>query len=213
MHSAAFWVVNFGTARTLMPKKIGFAAGIGGQMVFLGDPRKTSGFFTIPHAGFRYGITKNLDAGIRLAPIPLPFSTVGPGFGLNLDFKYCFTKPKSKISAAIVLGAGGAHVLVENQNKFAYSPNIALLATRGINKSTQLTIMARHVYLAIPTAVHGEKGNFVNISGLSLGLKKEIRSNISLLPEIGVYRYNGKVASVNKNGLGFQYGIMLATAF
>ncbi|WP_133299907.1 hypothetical protein [Larkinella punicea] len=76
-----FWVVNFGTARTLSPKKIGFAAGMGGQVVVLGDPRKTSAFFTIPHAGF------------RLAPIPLPFASVGPGFGINLDAKYYLPPP------------------------------------------------------------------------------------------------------------------------
>jgi hypothetical protein len=49
-----FWVVNFGTAKTLHKGKFGFAAGMGGQMVFLGQPKLTSGFFTIPHAGFRY---------------------------------------------------------------------------------------------------------------------------------------------------------------
>jgi len=87
------WVVNFGTATTLAPKKFGFAAGIGGQMVFVGDPRTTNAFFTIPHAGFRYGLADKVDIGLRLAPIPLPFSTVGPGFGINLDIKYCFTPP------------------------------------------------------------------------------------------------------------------------
>ena len=34
-----FWVVNFGTARTLHKGKVGFAAGMGGQMVFLGYPK------------------------------------------------------------------------------------------------------------------------------------------------------------------------------
>ena len=73
-NSFGFWVVNFGTARTLHKGKFGFAAGMGGQMVFLGQPKLTSGFFTIPHAGFRYGLGERIDAGLRLAPIPLPFS-------------------------------------------------------------------------------------------------------------------------------------------
>jgi hypothetical protein len=134
--SEAFWVVNFGTARTIPRRKFGFAAGMGGQMVFLGTPRKTSAFFTIPHAGFRYGLAEKLDAGLRLAPIPLPFSTVGPGFGINLDVKYWLTKPESKIDFAVDAGFGGAHVLIEDQNRFAYSPNAAFMLTFNSNEKT-----------------------------------------------------------------------------
>ena len=208
-----FWVVNFGTARTLAHKKFGFAAGMGGQMVFLGDPTKTSAFFTIPHAGFRYGLAKKLDVGLRLAPIPLPFATVGPGFGVNLDAKYCFTKPESKIDFSVVLGFGGAHVLIEEVSRFAYSPNFALLNSYKLGETTYLTIMGRYVNLAITTAPEGAKANFVNISGVSFGLKKDIRPNIAILPEIGAYWYEGQIIGVPKNGLGFQYGLMLATSF
>ncbi len=210
---ARFWVVNFGTARTLAPKRFGFAAGIGGQMVFLGDPQKTSAFFTIPHAGFRLGVAKRLDAGLRLAPIPLPFATVGPGFGINLDVKYCFTKPESKVDFALVLGIGGAHVLIEDKSRYAYSPNVALLNSYRLGETTYLTFMGRFVNLAIPTAPEGTKGNFVNISGLSVGLKKDIKPNIAILPEIGSYWYDGQIGRVSKSGVGFQYGVMIATSF
>lgn len=208
-----FWVVNFGTARTLAVGKFGFAAGLGGQMVFLGEPRQTSAFFTIPHAGFRYGIAKRLDAGLRLAPIPLPFATVGPGFGINLDAKYCFTKADSKVDFSLVLGIGGAHVLIEDVNRYAYSPNIALLNSYALSESTFLTFMARYVNMAIPTAPEGAEANFVNIAGLSVGLKKDIRSNIAILPEVGAYSYQGQIVGVDKSGIGFQYGVMIATSF
>jgi hypothetical protein len=211
--ASAFWVVNFGTARTLAIGRIGFAAGLGGQMVFLGEPKMASAFFTIPHAGFRFGLSKKLDAGLRLAPIPLPFSTVGPGFGVNLDVKYWLTRPKSKIDFALVAGAGGAHVLIEGATRLAYSPNAAALTTYNINQKTHLTAMARYVSLSIPTATDGAKGNFVNIAGISLGLKKDIRPNISLLPEVGAYWYGGQIKSAKKAGPGFQYGIMLSTSF
>lgn len=211
--SPEFWVVNFGTARTLAPKRIGFAAGIGGQIVFLGDPKLTSAFFTIPHAGIRLGLTKRLDAGLRLAPIPLPFSSVGPGFGMNLDVKYWFTKPESKVDLGLVLGIGGAHVLIEEDNRYGYSPNVALLGTYNINEATQLTLMGRYVNLLLTTAPGGAKANFVNITGASLGLRKEIAPHISLLPEIGAYWYEGRIRDVSKSGPGFQYGIMLATSF
>ena len=208
-----FWVVNFGTARTLLPGKIGFAAGLGGQVVILGDPKKISAFFTIPHAGFRFGLSERLDAGLRLAPIPLPFATVGPGFGINLDVKYRLSKPDSKTDWAVVLGAGGAHVLIEDKNRLAYSPNVALLNSYHLGGTTVLTLMGRYVYLGIPTAADGAKANFVSIGGVSLGLKKDIRPNIALLPEIGAYWYDGEILGVPKRGPGFQYGLMLATSF
>lgn len=209
----SFWVVNFGTARTLAPRRFGFAAGLGGQMVFLGNPQRTSGFFTIPHAGFRYGLFQNMDAGFRLAPVPLPFSSVGPGFGVNLDVKYCFTKPEAKVHFALILGAGAAHVLLEEKTRYAYSPNAALLTTFKLNESTHFTVMGRYVNLPIPTAPGGEKANFVNIGGFSFGLKKDIHPNISIYPEVGAYWYDGQIGAVSKAGPGFQYGIMIATSF
>lgn len=211
--SFAIWVVNFGTARTLAPGRIGFAAGMGGQVVFLGEPQKTSAFFTIPHAGFRFGLLPRLDAGLRLAPIPLPFSTVGPGFGINLDAKYRLTSLKSKVDFALIGGLGGAHVLIEDVARYAYSPNGAALTTYNISETIHLTAMARYVHLAIPTATDGAKGNFVNIAGISLGLKKDIRPNISILPEIGAYHYDGQIRSTSKKGPGFQYGFMIAATF
>jgi hypothetical protein len=208
-----FWVVNFGTARTLKHKKFAFAAGMGGQMVFLGEPKKTSAFFTIPHAGFRYGLAQKIDIGLRLAPIPLPFATVGPGFGVNIDAKFCLTKPESKVDFALVVGLGGAHVLIEDASRFSYSPNFALLNSYKLSESTYFTVMGRYVNLAITTAPQGAKANFVNISGMSFGLKKDIRPNIAILPELGAYWYQGKIIGESKNGLGIQYGVMIATSF
>lgn len=210
MPASGFWVVNFGTASTLQPKSIGFAAGMGGQMVFLGEPRMTSAFFTIPHAGFRFGLTSRVDAGLRLAPIPLPFSTVGPGFGINIDAKFRLTNTNSKVQCALVAGIGGAHVLIRDEHRFAWSPNAAALTTFRINKQTQITFMGRYVHLEIPTAKEGAKGNFVDISGVSAGLKRSITPSVSILPEVGVYWYEGAVTKIPTSGPGFQYGLMLA---
>jgi hypothetical protein len=73
--------------------------------------------------------------------------------------------------------------------------------------------MGRFVHLAITTAPQGAKANFVNISGISFGLRKNIRPNIAILPEIGTYWYQGKIINVSKNGLGLQYGVMIGTSF
>lgn len=212
-NSFGFWVVNFGTARTLPPHRIGFAAGMGGQMVFLGNPQKTSAFFTIPHAGIRLGLTKRLDVGLRLAPVPLPFSSVGPSFGVNLDAKICLTEPESKVQFALVLGAGGAHAIIKDDTRLAYSPNAAILTSFHLDEKTDFTVMGRFVNLVIPTAPGGAEGNFVNITGTSFGLKRNITETISILPEVGAYWYEGQIAGIRTSGPGFQFGVMLATSF
>ncbi len=210
---SAFWVVNFGSAGTLPKGKIGFAAGLGGQMVFVGQPQKTNAFFMIPHAGFRFGLAKQIDCGIRLAPVPLPYSTVGPGFGMNFDVKFHLTKDEAKAQVALIAGIGGAHVLISGQHRAAWSPNAALLSSFVMKDKSYLTMMARYVYLSIPTAKDGMLNNFVHISGLSLGWKKSLTPAISILPEVGVYWYEGAIASARTSGPGFQYGIMVATSF
>lgn len=209
--SPKFWVVNFGSSATLAPGKFAFAAGLGGQMVFVGEPRKTNAFFMIPHAGFRVGVAKNLDAGLRLAPIPLPYATAGPGFGMNLDVKYCFTPPAKKVLFAADAGIGISHVIIQENTRFAWSYNAALFNTYNLNSKTALTIMGRYVNIQIPTAPKGSGENFVNIAGTSLGLRRFISEKISILPEVGVYWYDGKLLSAKTSGPGFQYGFMIGT--
>lgn len=211
--SHAFWVVNFGTAKTLPPQKAGFAAGLGGQMVFAGDPVEKNGFFLIPHAGFRLGIASRFDMGLRLAPVPLPFSTVGPGFGANLDGKLRLTPADAATQVALIAGLGGAHVLVRDDHRAAWSPNAAGLITFMADRKVPLTMMARYVYLAIPSAPGGSSDNFVHIVGPSLGLKLDVWPAVSVLPEVGAYWYEGQLAGSKMSGPGFQYGIMLGTTF
>jgi hypothetical protein len=129
-----------------------------------------------------------------------------------LDLKYCFTKPESNFDFGAIIGFGGAHVLIEDKTRYAYSPNAALLGTYNFNKKTHVTTMARYVNLAIPAALQGAGANYVNIAGVSFGLKKDIRTNISILPEIGMYHNNGQIIGVQKSGPGFQYGLMIATS-
>lgn len=209
----AFWVVNFGPAATLPKGGIGFAAGIGGQVILAGDPTKTNAFFMIPHAGVRFGLAERIDLGVRLAPVPLPYSSVGPGFGGNLDVKFLLTKPSDKVGFALIAGAGGAHVLVQENHRTMWSPNAAFLLTVPVRDKLPLTFMGRYVYGAIPTANGGSSGNFFHIAGLSVGLKVDVAPRIALLPEVGAYWYEGQIASTRVSGPGFQYGLMLATAF
>lgn len=211
--ASAFWVVNFGPAGTIPAGRVGFAAGMGGQAVFVGEPRQANAFFLIPHAGLRLGLADRLDAGWRLAPVPLPFSAVGPGFGANVDAKLGLTSADAPVAFALVAGAGGAHVLLRGEHRFAWSPNGAALATFHVGETTLLTFMARYVYLAIPTATGGVRDNFVHIAGTSAGLKLEVTKTIAFLPEVGGYWYEGRIGGVRTAGPGFQYGAMLSTSF
>ena len=151
--------------------------------------------------------------GLRLAPVPLPYSTVGPSFGANVDAKVRVTPRDAPVQAAAVLGVGGAHVLVLDQNRAAASINGALLLTFGLSKHVHLTTMGRYVYLAIPTARGGPTANLVHIAGSSAGLKIDIAPKIALLPEVGGYWYEGRIGDRRTSGPGFQYGLMLATSF
>jgi hypothetical protein len=62
-------------------------------------------------------------------------------------------------------------------------------------------------------AVPGLAGTFVHIAGTSAGLKVDALPTISVLPEVGAYWYEGRIADRRTSGPGFQYGIMLATTF
>jgi hypothetical protein len=209
----AIWVVNFGPAKTLPRGRVGFAAGMGGQAVFVGDPLQANAFFFIPHAGLRVGLAERVDIGWRLAPVPLPFATVGPGFGANIDTKVHVTPADSKVQLSLIGGIGLAHVLVLNEHRIAWSPNGAALVSFHLNDTITLTTMGRYVYLAIPTAPGGSASNFVHIAGPSLGLKIDVLPRVSVLPEIGGYWYEGRMNDVRTSGPGFQYGVMLATSF
>jgi hypothetical protein len=99
---------------------------------------------------------------------------------------------------------------VEDNTRTAYSPNAALLATVHVKERDHLTLMARYVDLAIPTAPEGIAANNLRILGASLGWKHDLTPQLALLPEIGAYWYDGDLLGVPTSGPGFQYGVMIA---
>ena len=82
-----------------------------------------------------------------------------------------------------------------------------------MGEKTIFTIMGRYVNLGIPTAKEGANGNFVNISGVSFGLKRKINESISIYPEVGAYWYDGQITRIATIGPGFQIGLMISTTF
>ncbi len=205
----AFWVVNFGPAAPLHPGRLAFVGGVGGQVVRAGSPERTSAVFFIPHAGLRVGLLPILDVGLRLAPLPLPYASVGPGLGGNLDVKVLLTPRAWRWHLALDVGAGVAHALVNDQGRLAWSPNAALLLSVGLGGSTQLTFMARYAYIGVPTATGGEGANHVHVVGASVGLRLRLNDHIALMPELGAYRYLGALGGQEVNGFAGQYGVVL----
>lgn len=209
----AFWVVNFGTASPNEPGSVSFVGGTGGQVVFVGEPTTSSATVFIPHAGIRYGLAHWVDVGYRLAPMPLPFASVGPSLGGNVDFKFLLSPRDWPVQVGLDVGGGLGFARVANVDKVAYSPNAALLATNKLADGLALTGMGRFAHIAFPTATGGAAGNFVNISGASVGLKWQFHPRVSLLPEVGAYWYEGQLNAARTSGPAFQYGIVLATSY
>jgi hypothetical protein len=137
-------------------------------------------------------------------------STVGPGFGANLDAKVRLTDDDSDVSFALIAGVGFAHVLIQDASRFAWSPNGAALLSFRLEPTLHMTFMARYVYLAIPSAA-GRYGS--ELRAHLAGWKIDVAERISLLPEIGAYWYEGRIDGTRTSGPGFQYGVMLATSF
>lgn len=66
---------------------------------------------------------------------------------------------------------------------------------------------------ALSKAKDGPPRNSIYIAGTSFGLKRNITENISILPEVGAYWYEGAINSVRTSGPVFQFGLMLSTNF
>jgi hypothetical protein len=208
-----FWVVNLGPAQPLDQGQFSMVAGIGGQYVSVGSPRTDNMFFFIPHAGIRYGAGERFDLGIRMAPVPVPFTTEAPPVGANIDAKFLFNDRHATWKVAGLVGAGIAHAQILNEHRFAYSPNAALLVTRSLPNGMDFTTMLRYSWMGIPTAPGGTGKNQVHIAGMSWGLKVPLLERISFLPEFGAFRYDGRLSGNQASGFAIQYALALSVTF
>ena len=208
--ASAFWLLGFSSADTLPPGALGAIAGTGAQFTEVGQPSKHSFTAFIPHAGFRYGISDKVDIGYRLTQVALPFSSVGPTLGSEVDAKYLLTSPGSAWQIAAVGGIALAYVDVSGQSKSAWSPGADLIMSRVLNPRYTLFSELRYVYTAIPTASGGSANNYLNAAGMGVGTKIKLTSQTSLVPEIGLFDLNGKLEGANGNGIGLQVGVVLS---
>ncbi len=208
--ASAFWLLGFSSADTLPPGALGVIAGTGAQVADVGKPSQTSFTPFLPHAGFRYGVSDNMDVGYRLTQVALPYSSAGPSLGGEVDVKYQFAPGADGWRTALVGGMAYSYLDISGVSKSAWSPGMDWVMSRVLTPKYTLISELRYVYTAIPTATGGSASNFVNALGADLGTKIKLTQQVSLIPEVGLFNLSGQLLGKNESGVGLQIGAVLA---
>lgn len=211
--AAAFWLLGFSTADTLPAGDLAAIAGTGGQYTSVGHPAKDSFTAFLPHAGLRVGLADGWDIGYRLTQVALPFSSVGPSLGSEIDLKYRLLPAGSEWQAAIVLGAAYSYLAINSTSRSAWSPGADLIVSHPITPRFTAISELRYVYTEIPTGPGGGSANHLSAIGIDLGVRIGISQTVSLIPEVGVFDFTGRLANRSANGVAGQYGAVLAFRF
>ena len=214
--SAAFagsWLLGFAPAETVAPGSYAAIAGTGGQWSSVGEPRHDSFTPFLAHAGIRTGLADSWDVGYRLATVALPYSSVGPSLGAEIDVKHRLTDKGDPWQVAVLAGVGYAYLDIQGQSRNAWSPGVDMIVSHQVTPGYTAFADLRYVYTEIPSANGGASANHFQAFGPGAGVKIKLRENISITPEIGVFNFNGSIANQKANGIGFQYGAVLGFVF
>lgn len=206
----AFWLLGFSSADTLPPGAFGAIAGTGGQLTSVGHPEKTSFTPFLAHAGFRLGVADGWDIGYRLVQAPLPFSSVGPSLGGELDGRYRLTAADAPWQASVVAGAAYSYLEISGVSKNAWSPGVDLMLSHVLTPKYTFISEIREVYTEVTSGPGGAAHNYVNAAGADIGMKIALTPTVSLVPEMGLFNFTGSLLGRNANGIGFQYGAVLS---
>jgi len=212
-YAEAFWLLGFATADTVPVDKFSAIAGTGGQYSSVGSPAESSFTPFLPHAGLRTGVADGWDVGYRLTTVALPFSSVGPTLGGEIDVKHRFTSVDSVWQAAVVVGAAYAYLDLSGQSRSAWSPGSDFILSRVITANSAAISELRYVYTAIPTATGGAGANHLNAAGVNFGVRINLTSTLSVVPEVGVFNFSGRLTDRSASGIAVQYGAVLAFRF
>ncbi len=207
----AFWLLNFQTAPTLEPGKVAFIGGTGGQLTVVGNPGQYNFTPFLAHFGIRLGLADHFDVGYRLTTVALPYSSVGPTLGGEIDFKYFLSSANDPWQFSLIGGLAYAYVEVSNQSKSAWSPGFDILMTHPLSSGLDLSLNGRYVYTGIPTASGGEVENNLTASGGSVGLNIKLGPTTAIKPEVGLFNFNGQIGGNGMDGLGVQYGVVFSS--
>ena len=210
---AGSWLLGFSPADTVAPGSYSVIAGTGGQWSSVGNPRNESFTPFLAHAGIRTGITDSWDIGYRLATVALPYSSVGPSLGAEIDVKHRLTDKGDPWQVAVLAGVGYAYLDIQGQSKNSWSPGVDMIISHQVSLGYTAFADLRYVYTEIPSANGGASANHFEAFGSGIGVKIKLKENVSLTPEIGVFNFNGSIAGQNGDGIGIQYGAVLGFLF
>ncbi|MDE2355177.1 MAG: hypothetical protein KGL69_00335 [Alphaproteobacteria bacterium] len=210
---AGSWLLGFSPADTLPPGAFSAISGTGGQVSSVGDPRTTSFTPFLAHAGIRVGLADGWDVGYRLATVALPFSTVGPSLGSEIDLKHRLTPKNSPWQVALVGGVGYAYLDIQNMSRSAWSPGADLIVSRQVTPKYTVFADLRYVYTFIESGQQAAGPNHFQAFGPGAGVKVVLTKRVSLTPEIGAFDFQGRLTGDKANGFGFQYGAVLGFRF
>jgi hypothetical protein len=208
--AGAFWLLGFSTADTLPPGAVGAIAGTGGQYSRVGSPAASSFTPFLAHAGFRLGVTDGFDVGYRLVQVPLPFSSVGPSLGSEIDGRVRLTSPGAPWQVAAVAGVAYSYLELSGVSKNAWSPGADLMLSHAFSPRYTLISELRYVYTEITDAPGGAVGNHLHAAGGDVGARIMLTPSVSLIPEVGLFDFSGNLGGRTANGFGAQYGVVLS---
>jgi hypothetical protein len=140
----------------------------------------------------------------------LPYSSVGPTLGGAADLKFRFTPTQSRWHLAVIAGGAVSYLRVSGQDRAAWSPGADLVVSRSLTDALVAALNARYVFAGIPTAPGGTAANHVHAIGGSAALKIGLTETVSIIPEIGVFRFEGAIGGSTADGWGSQYGAVLS---
>ena len=209
-HAQAFWLLGFSNAFILPRHSVSFIGGTGGQFTDVGKPGSLSFTPFLAHAGIRVGVSKRIDWGYRLCTVAIPYSTVGPSLGAASDFKLRVTPDSSSWQVSVVAGGAFSYLALKDQSRNAWSPGAAVIISHALGKGVILSINGRYVYTGIMDAPGGEKNNNLTAIGGSINVGFRLNQSVMMIPEVGIFKFNGMIYGNTLNGIGLQYGMILA---
>ena len=210
---AGSWLLGFSPADTVAPRSYSVIAGTGGQWSTVGNPHQDSFTPFLAHSGIRTGLIDGWDIGYRLATIALPYSSVGPSLGGEIDMKHRLTGKENAWQAAILAGLGYAYLDIEGESRSAWSPGADMVVSHLVAPGYTAFAEFRYVYTDIPTAKGGNEANYYQALGPGVGVKIRVKDYVSLTPEVGMFDFLGNIAGREANGIGVQYGTVLGFLF
>ena len=95
----------------------------------------------------------------------------------------------------------------------AWSPGVDLIFSHAITPRYTLISELRYVYTAIPAALGGSGQNYVDAADVDMGMRIGLTNMVSIIPEVGLFDFVGRLANRCSYGVAAPYDSVLAFRF